>query len=443
MPNISSSNGNINQSINKSNGSISINVNSNINDISELNVFNRNSKNNSMNMRYIQAFKNGPRSSSLINIFKNRKKMSLKSTVNLQDFQKNSNISNESDDQYKPSFLEEKKSNYGNDMHHIRNFDYSLNFIRNQIFKIYGVPARLVELNAYNKDVKITFLTIIGKLELIRDNIDHFKAGLMLKRDFLDAFENMQKHQKAEFNCYLEEICSLIIVIMPLLFKKHFYLLESLIGIVIPNTDEEKEKNPENEIECLLFNYTFFINVSDYYTMCLEVFKTLDKKCTEFTYSIYEFGPLNSYLDVIRYYTTSMISMANSFMKKTKNDLKILDRLEEKLNIRKIKKKEIDSMERYLQRNRLKQSDEDIKIERINRALKLKSRIGRPEIVERKYFDKFKVNKKISAFNTSVFRDMMKYFKPHIKAQVIAQQVIDRYEEKTDTGNNDMIVYAK
>ena len=210
-------------------------------------------------------------------------------------------------------------------------------------------------------------------------------------------------------------------------------ILKKLLYIVIPNLKEEREKKPENENECLNINYTFFNAVSDYFNICVEVYYVLNKKCDRFNYTINEFAPLNSYLDITRYNTTNLISMANSFINKTKNDIKILDKLEVALKIKKAQKEEVDIFERYHRRHRKKELDEDIKIERINRALNLRSRINRPEINEAKYFDKYKVNKKVSAFNSSVFRDMMKYFKPNIKAKIIAQQVVDRYEQKKKT----------
>ena len=240
----------------------------------------------------------------------------------------------------------------------------------------------------------------------------------------------MENYQKAEINYNFEEICCVIIKIIPIIFQNYYDILKKLLYIVIPDLKAEKEKKPENEKECLNLNYSFFNSVSEYFNICVEVYKVLNKKCDRFNYSINEFAPLNSYLDITRYNTTNLISIANSFINKTKNDLKLLDKLEIGLKMKKSEKEEVDIFERYHRRHRKKVLDEDIKIERINRALNLRSRINRPEINEAKYFDKYKVNKKISAFNSSVFRDMMKYFKPSIKAKIIAQQVVDRYEQK-------------
>ena len=425
FPNISSNN--INQSISKSNGSTIINFNNNINEISEFNTLNMNS---TMNMNLYNGFKTGIRSRSQLNINKNKKNIGFKSKLNLLEIPRMSLSTIKNDYPYKPLFPRDKNKNCYKNMYHFRNLNFPLKIVRMHCYRIYNIPAILVEQNAYNKDSEMNSLTIINKIELIQDNIEYFKTNLMYKNDFLEAFKNMENYQKAEFNYNIEEICCVIIIIIPIIFQHYYDILRKLLDIVIPDIEEEREKKPENEFECLNINYSFFNSVSEYFNICLEVYRVLNKKCDRFYYTINEFAPLNSYLDVTRYNTTNLISTANSFIKKTNSDLKILEKLEVGLNLKKAEKEEVDIFERYHRRHRKKVLDEDAKIERINRALNLKSRINRPEIDGRKYFDKYKVNKKISAFNSSVFRDMMKYFKPNIKAKIIAQQVVDRYEQK-------------
>ena len=425
FPNISSYN--INQSLSKSNGSTTININNNLNEISESNAANMN---NTINVNVINGYKTGTLWRPQLKLIKEKKCIGFTSTLNLYEIPRDSLGSIKNEYPYKPLFQRDKKKNCYKNMYHVRNFDFSLKKIRSHCYKIYNIPAILIEQSSYNKDSELNSLTIINKIELIQDNIDYFKINIMYKNDFLEAFKNMENYQKAEFNYNMEEIGYVLIEIVPIIFQNFYDILQKLLAIVIPNVDEEKKKKPENETECLNLNYTFFNSVSDYFSICLEVYKTLNKKCNRFYYTINEFAPLSSYLDVTRYNTTNLISMANSFIVKTKTDKKILEKLEDALNIKRMKKEEEDMFERYHERHRIKASEEDIKIERINRVLNLRSRINRPEIDEKKYFDKYKVNKKISAFNTAVFRDMMKYFKPSIKAKIIAQKVIDRYEQK-------------
>ena len=433
LPNISSNN--LNQSI--SNGSTIINFN-NLNEISEYNTANMN--NTISNMNIFNGFKTGIRSRSQLNIntktVKNKANYGFKAKLNLLEIPRVSLATIKNEYHYKPLFPFEKNKNCYKNMYHARNLDFPLKIVRSHCYKIYGIPAILVEQSAYNRDQEINSLTIVNKIQLIQDNIEYFKINFMYKNDFLEAFSNMENYQKAEFNYKFEEICCVIIKIIPIIFQNYYDILKKLLYIVIPNLKEEREKKPENENECLNINYTFFNAVSDYFNICVEVYYVLNKKCDRFNYTINEFAPLNSYLDITRYNTTNLISMANSFINKTKNDIKILDKLEVALKMKREQKEEVDIFERYHRRHRKKELDEDIKIERINRALNLRSRINRPEINEAKYFDKYKVNKKVSAFNSSVFRDMMKYFKPNIKAKIIAQQVVDRYEQKKKTYGN-------
>ena len=430
FPNISSNN--INQSV--SNGSTIINFN-NIND--DYNTINMNNTSTNMNMNIYNGFKTAIRSKSQLNINnnksiinKNKTYSSFKEKLNLLEIPRMSLSSIKNEYPTRPLFAFEKSKNCYKNMYHLRNLDFPLKLVRAHCYKIYGIPAILVEQNAYHKDQEINSLTVINKIQLIQDNIDFFKINYMYKNDFLEAFNNMENYQKAEINYNFEEICCVIIKIIPIIFQNYYDILKKLLYIVIPDLKAEKEKKPENEKECLNLNYSFFNSVSEFFNICVEVYKVLNKKCDRFNYSINEFAPLNSYLDITRYNTTNLISIANSFINKTKNDLKLLDKLEIGLKMKKSEKEEVDIFERYHRRHRKKVLDEDIKIERINRALNLRSRINRPEINEAKYFDKYKVNKKISAFNSSVFRDMMKYFKPSIKAKIIAQQVVDRYEQK-------------
>ena len=426
FPNISSNN--INQSI--SNGSTIININNM--DNSEINTLNMN--NTSYNMNINNGFKTGIRSRSQLNINnksnKNKNNFGFNDKLNLEKIPRMSLRSIQNEYQNKPLFAFEKNKNCYKNMYHTRNLYFPLKTVRHHCYKIYGIPAILVEQNSFNEDPEINSLTIINKIQLIQDNIDYFKINLMYKNDFLEAFNNMESYQKAEFNYNIEEICCVIIKIIPIIFQNYYDIIKKLLYIVIPDLDEEREKKPENEKECLNLNYSFLNASSEYFNICFEVYKVLNKKYDRFIYSINEFAPLNSYLDLARYNTTNLISTANSFINKTKNDIKILNKLEVGLKMKKAEKEEVDIFERYHRRHRKVALDEDIKIERINRALNLKSRINRPEINEAKCFDKYKVNKKVSAFNSSVFRDMMKYFKPSIKVKIIAQQVIDRYEQK-------------
>ena len=344
----------------------------------------------------------------------------------------------------KPLFPIDKYKRAYKNMFHYRTLDFSLLYIRKQLYKIYGMPALLVEQTTFSKDNDLNTLSINNKIRLIQDNIDHFKINIMYKNDFLEAFNNMESYQKAEFNCNLEETSCVLIKMIPIILQNYYEIVKKLVSIAIPNIKQERIKKPETESQCLNYNYSFFNSSTEYFNICLEVYRILNLKVNRFVYSIQDFGPLNSYLDILRYTTTNIISMSSSFISKTKNDKKILDKMEVGLSLKKAEVEEVDILERYHKRHRKQNSEWDLKIERVKRALDMKDgNMSKPEDYsdKRKYWSKFKIKGKHpgvkrSAFNNSIFRSMLKYFKPEIKSKIIALQIVDRFEMKKNEMNN-------
>lgn len=327
-------------------------------------------------------------------------------------------------------------------MYHYRNLDFSLINIRKQLYKIYGMPALLVEQTTFNKENEMNTLLINNKIRLIQDNIDYFKINIMYKSDFLEAFNNMESYQKAEFNYNLEEISCVLIKTIPIILQNYYDIIKKLISIKIPNIKQERLKKPESESQCLNLNYAFFNSSTEYFNICLEVYRILNLKVNRFIYSISEFGPLNSYLDITRFATNNIISVSKAFINKTKGDKKILERMEVSLNLKQAKHEEIDILERYHKRHRKPELEWDLKMDRVNRALNMKSgiSINKKDSTERKKrLRKIRDNNvgvKRSAFNSPIFRSMLRYFKPEIKSKIIALQIVDRFEMKKNEMND-------
>jgi hypothetical protein len=202
------------------------------------------------------------------------------------------------------------------------------------------MPALLVEQNSFEDDHDMHSLLLNNKIRIIKDNIEHFKMNIMHRKEFLEAFNNMENYQKAELNYNLEEISCILIHTIPVLMQNYYETIKKLITIVIPNIKQERLKKPESETQCLNLNYAFFNSAIEYFNICLEVYHILNLKENRFIYTITDFGILNSYLDLIRYLTNNLNSMSDAFINKTKNDKKILDRMEIVLNLKKpIRKK--------------------------------------------------------------------------------------------------------
>ena len=455
FPNISTNNNsnNINYNYNQSisNGSTTIinfvndtatKSNNKTNNTNNINTsFNMNSANKTLNKKSFSQTtknKNSPKKTKANNDSDSEEKINLFKIpeINLSSINSTRAI--------KPLFPIDKYKRAYKNMFHYRTLDFSLLYIRKQLYKIYGMPALLVEQTTFSKDNDLNTLSINNKICLIQDNIDHFKINIMYKNDFLEAFNNMESYQKAEFNCNLEETSCVLIKMIPIILQNYYEIVKKLVSIAIPNIKQERLKKPETESQCLNYNYSFFNSSTEYFNICLEVYRILNLKVNRFVYSIQDFGPLNSYLDILRYTTTNIISMSSSFISKTKNDKKILDKMEVGLGLKKAEVEEVDILERYHKRHRKQNSEWDLKIERVKRALDMKDgNMTKPEDYsdKRKYWSKFKIKGKHpgvkrSAFNNSIFRSMLKYFKPEIKSKIIALQIVDRFEMKKNEMNN-------
>ena len=455
FPNISTNNNsnNINYNYNQSisNGSTTIinfvndtatKSNNKTNNTNNINTsFNMNSANKTLNKKSFSQTtknKNSPKKTKANNDSDSEEKINLLKIpeINLSSINSTRAI--------KPLFPIDKYKRAYKNMFHYRTLDFSLLYIRKQLYKIYGMPALLVEQTTFSKDNDLNTLSINNKIRLIQDNIDHFKINIMYKNDFLEAFNNMESYQKAEFNCNLEETSCVLIKMIPIILQNYYEIVKKLVSIAIPNIKQERLKKPETESQCLNYNYSFFNSSTEYFNICLEVYRILNLKVNRFVYSIQDFGPLNSYLDILRYTTTNIISMSSSFISKTKNDKKILDKMEVGLSLKKAEVEEVDILERYHKRHRKQNSEWDLKIERVKRALDMKDgNMSKPEDYsdKRKYWSKFKIKGKHpgvkrSAFNNSIFRSMLKYFKPEIKSKIIALQIVDRFEMKKNEMNN-------
>ena len=336
---------------------------------------------------------------------------------------------------YTPLFknLEMNRHFYKN-MYHCRSFEMNDQILIKNTNKIYDFPNALIGLSSYEKEPEIQLRFIYNKIKLILDNIKHYKSNYMAKRDFRIAFINMENPIKAEYNYIMEELCTLLLRLIPQLLKDFYNSIDQLLFINIPEIDKEMQKKPSNEIECLKYNISFFNKVSDYFSACISIFNVIQKQIAEFKFTCTEFKPLNSNLDLARYDSTRLISMADSYIEKTKDDENVFTKFEIGLNLKKKKieeKEEIDDFERFHKRRRLKVNEETIKIERINSALNIGANGMKKDFnfsdEKRK---KIKLKKNPSILNSELIKDMMKYIENNIKAKIISQQVIERFKTK-------------
>ena len=325
----------------------------------------------------------------------------------------------------------EKKRRFYKNMYHHRSFEIKEKILVKNTNKIYDPTNKLVGITSYVKEPEIQLKFIFNKIKLILDNIKHFKINYMFKKDFRQAFINMENLNKAEFNYIIEELCTVLIRIIPQLLKGFYNSLDQLLFIKIPEIDEEMQKKPTNEIECLKFNINFYIKVSDYFSACVDIYNVIQKQIAEFKYNNTEFEYLNMNLDLARYDSTRLISMSDSYIEKTKNDEKVFSKFEIGLNLKAKKievKEKIDGFERFHRRRRMKIVGDRIKIDRINSALNIGNKGMINNFTFNKMKRKIKDNKNTSILNSSLIKNMMKYFQKNVKAKIISQQVIERFK---------------
>ena len=322
----------------------------------------------------------------------------------------------------------ENNNKYYKNMYHTRFSEMKDSTNTNEVSKkIYDAPYILQKVNIFLKQPEVQLKSIYNKLKLLLNNIQYFYNNFLIKREFRHAFINMENPVKAHFNMIIEEVCILIVKLIPLILKEFYFSLSQLLFINIPQINEEMEKTPSNEIECLKYNIHFFQKVKDYYSACVDIYNVIQKQIAEFKFSPNEFTTLNNILDLARYNSTNLISMANTQIEKTKNDDDIFNNFEIGLNIKKKKYYEKESgFERFHKRRKIKLLDDKEKINRIKSALN----IGTKDL-HNQFIVKLnnKENENQSILNSYLIKDMMNYFTPEIKQKIISQQVIERFKK--------------
>lgn len=322
----------------------------------------------------------------------------------------------------------ENNNKYYKNMYHTRFSEMKDSTNTNEVSKkIYDAPYILQKVNIFLKQPEVQLKSIYNKLKLLLNNIQYFYNNFLIKREFRHAFINMENPVKAHFNMIIEEVCILIVKLIPLILKEFYFSLSQLLFINIPQINEEMEKTPSNEIECLKYNIYFFQKIKDYYSACVDIYNVIQKQIAEFKFSPNEFTALNNILDLARYNSSNLISMANTQIEKTKNDDDIFNNFEIGLNIKKKKYYEKESgFERFHKRRKMKLLDDKEKINRIKSALN----IGTKDL-HNQFIVKLnnKENENQSILNSYLIKDMMNYFTPEIKQKIISQQVIERFKK--------------
>ena len=330
------------------------------------------------------------------------------------------------------------KTNLTTNMYHMRNLYISKEQIQNSFIKA-GIITILWKKNIFIRGIEMQMNDISNKTKLILDNIDYFKVNYFNNGNFFLAFENMDNYKKAEFNLTLEELCFLLIETVPKLLQKFYDSLDRILYIKIPDIEKEMEKIPRNEKECLDFNSAFLNQVALYFLGCADVLKEIQKRIDYYKFKDNEFLVIDNYLDLARYDTSKINSMAEIYIDRMKKEEKILEKMEVGLGIRKKKKHLVEDIFERTHKRYTQSFKDEIKLERINSTLNLKSNIFLND-EKRNKFILMRRAQNLNILNQPVITALMKYFKDNIKSQIISEQVFERFKSKEKESQKKKVV---
>ena len=330
------------------------------------------------------------------------------------------------------------KTNLTTNMYHMRNLYISKEQIQNSFIKA-GIITILWKKNIFIRGIEMQMNDISNKTKLILDNIDYFKVNYFNNGNFFLAFENMDNYKKAEFNLTLEELCFLLIETVPKLLQKFYDSLDRILYIKIPDIEKEMEKIPRNEKECLDLNSSFLNQVALYFMGCADVLKEIKKRIDYYKFKDNEFLVIDNYLDLARYDTSKINSMAEIYIDRMKKEEKILEKMEVGLGIRKKKKHLVEDIFERTHKRYTQSFKDEIKLERINSTLNLKSNVFLND-EKRNKFILMRRAQNLNILNQPVITALMKYFKDNIKSQIISEQVFERFKSKEKESQKKKVV---
>ena len=159
--------------------------------------------------------------------------------------------------------------------------------------------------------------------------------------------------------------------------------------------------------------------------------KVLSKKITDLKFPRNIFCQINLLLDTARFDSSTLIAFAKAYIEKTKSYIKMLIKFEEGLELRekKVFRESNDYLERYKNRERRLNKDENKKLNRIINALDLDYKIKRRNQPMEYLGNYNKYLNQTSLLNLGIVSNMMKYIDKPIREKIIAQRVVERYKE--------------
>lgn len=312
-------------------------------------------------------------------------------------------------------------------------FTFNLNSLIKQNKNFYLVPVQFLSslsMRNLTEDYKHTF--IIDRLNLLLDNLNFFRDEYLPGSLLSQAFDNLSKDFQVKYNKTIELLCALCLEIPKIILGDFYLSVDQFLYCKIPSLREYKCKNYESEAEIFISNLKLFCEVTTFIGSCKEVYELLIKKVEHLKTTDKQFKLLEHYLNFSRYYSSSICSMARTYIEKFNKDKEFLKKFEEEANLRpKSKPKVTDLLTRLHERGKVKEQELSKKIFRIENALHFNKR-NYEEVFQkrRKKMERDKYINVKSMLHSNLVTKLLKYVNKSTKDRIITQRIVDRYRKR-------------
>ena len=297
-------------------------------------------------------------------------------------------------------------------------------------------------LTSINQNITYQSNSIKDNIRLFLDVFQQYKMYCLSQKIMLSAFRNKELNYQIHINQLLEETSSLLNLIPNILLKDYYEYKERFISNEEPNEDDFKEKNIEDESNCLIENAKLINKVVDFLKPCFNVYIYLvDKDETEMVIPSKQFNLLISIFEKCRVYIGELLLSGKNSMKDLIFDRNLIKKYAPNLIKNFVdnnpeEKIKVNIFEKITQDLKFKQNDEAQKKTRITLALNPEKLIEKKRVNDyREKMAMMTIGGKagpMSLINSNLMMRMLKYVNKDIREKIISLQTIERYQKQNN-----------
>ena len=332
------------------------------------------------------------------------------------------------------SFLQKSESNDNITPPQNKNrFTYSIEEIIQKHKFTNSIPIHFAStLSSKQLSTEYKYKYIIDRLTIILDNLSFFRDKFARHPLLKESFFNLNKSFQIKFNKDFELLISLCLEIPKLILGDFYVSLDQLLLCKIPNINEYIDKLYSTEYEIFQSNIQLIIEIFTYLSACKEVFELLIQKVERMKISAKQFKIIEQYIHFSRYYSSRIVNLCQTYIDKTIQDKSFLNKLEEEVQLKpKTKKKPVDILTR-IQNKGLKLNAETRKINRVENALKENKNDTQENVKKHLCLTASRPQSVRSMLHSNILSKLLKYVHKPTREKIIAQRIIDRYNERKD-----------